>query len=415
MFEPMKDDVYTCPKCSLAPKIISLYRNTIQLECPTHGHMSIDLDAFMEESSKRIYLNQTCGICNKSKQKDDQNIFKYCYDCDKVICYQCINTHQKNFESHIKLIPADLYTSKCHIHKGEDYQEFCFNCNKNICKLCFEEHQGHDKEKLEGLDEDIMEGDLPLIEARKQFLEVVRNKIIEEAREVNNCIKFYDLIINTKKKYGNNAFHTQNIETVRRDLDSQYEYRDKKKDIAELTAVIDGLKKLDQVRDKLLEEFNKKYSTNIKKDDTKIDLSGKNLKNEDLRNFCRINLENIKELIISKNDITSIKGLYEANLDNLEILKANGNRINSVEILPFLKCHKLKELHLNDNKLCNIESLGKMQDFKALELLDVSSNFFDQKLESNQKLIQDLQKVIKVVKFNEGEKGNDDDLKELME
>lgn len=102
-------------------------------------------------------------------------------------------------------------------------------------------------------------------------------------------------------------------------------------------------------------------------------------------------------------------------MDNLEILKANGNRINSVEILPFLKCHKLKELHLNDNKLCNIESLGKMQDFKALELLDVSSNFFDQKLESNQKLIQDLQKVIKVVKFNEGEKGNDDDLKELME
>ena len=176
MFEPMKDDVYTCPKCSLAPKIINLYRNTIQLECPTHGHMSIDLDAFMEESSKRIYLNQTCGICNKSKQKDDQNIFKYCYDCDKVICYQCINTHQKNFESHIKLIPADLYTSKCHIHKGEDYQEFCFNCNKNICKLCFEEHQGHDKEKLEGLDEDIMEGDLPLIEARKHFWKLLEIK-----------------------------------------------------------------------------------------------------------------------------------------------------------------------------------------------------------------------------------------------
>ncbi len=52
--------------------------------------MSYDLETFMNESWKRIYLNQACGICNNSKQNDDDNIFKYCYDCDncdKVICY----------------------------------------------------------------------------------------------------------------------------------------------------------------------------------------------------------------------------------------------------------------------------------------------------------------------------------------
>ena len=413
----MKNDSYTCPKCSLTPKIISLYRNTIQLECPTHGHMSMDLEAFMEESSQRIYLNQTCGICNKSKQSEDQNIFKYCYDCDKVICYQCINTHQKNFESHVKLIPADLYSSKCTIHKGEDYQEFCFTCNKNICKTCFEEHQGHDKEKLEGFDEDIIEGDLSLIEARKQFLTAVLKKMEKEAKEINNCIRFYDLIVNTKKKYLNNGFHIQNVETLRRDLDSQFEYRDKKIDIEELKNLFNSVKKIDQVRDHLLEEFNKKFSTNIKKDDTKIDLTEKKLKNDDLKQFCRINLENIKELILSKNDITSIKCLHEANLGNLEILKADNNRINSVEILPHLKCLKLKELHLNDNKLCNVESLGKMKDFKNLELIDLSNNFFDQKLEENQKLIQDLRQMFKTVKLEQIAKDtdiSDEELKDLM-
>ena len=95
------------------------------------------------------------------------------------------------------------------------------------------------------------------------------------------------------------------------------------KDIEELKNVFNGIKKLDQVKNKLLDEFNKKYSTNIKLDDEKIDLTGKNIKNEGLRQFCRINLENIKELIITKNDITSIKCLYEANLNNLEILKAD--------------------------------------------------------------------------------------------
>ena len=416
----MKDDSYTCPKCSLAPKVISLYRNTIQLECPTHGHISMDLEAFMEESSKRIYLNQTCGICNQSKQKDDKNIFKYCYDCDKVICYQCINTHQKNFENHIKLIPADLYTSKCCIHKGEDYQEFCYTCNKNICKLCFEEHQGHEKEKFENLDEDIIENDISIIETRKQFLEVIKNKKLEEVKEIHNCIKLYDLVLNTKRKYGNNGFHTQNIEIIARDLESQYEYRDKRKDIEELKNLFNSVKKIDQVRDKLLEEFNKKYSKNISKDDTKIDLSGNDLKNEDLRKFSRINLENIKELNISNNNITSIKFLYEMNLENLEIIKADHNMINSIEILPFLKFPKLKELYLNDNKLCNIESLGKIEDFKALEMLDLSYNYFDQKLESNQKLIEDVQKKIKNFKFSEGEKGKlgnhitDEELNELM-
>jgi hypothetical protein len=315
------------------------------------------------------------------------------------------------------LIPADLLTSKCNIHKGEDFIEFCFTCKKNICKLCSDEHQDHDTEKLEGFDEDILEGDLSLIEARKQYLDTVLEKILKEAKEINNCIKFYDLITKTQKKYGKNGFHIQNVETLRRDLDSQFEYRDKNKLIRELDDSFNNVKKLDAVRDKLLEEFNKKHSTNITKDDTKINLSGKNLKKEDLKKFCQINLENIKELILSNNDLTSIKNLFDANLDNLEILKVDHNRINSVEILPFLKCHKLKELHLNDNKLCNVESLAKMKDFKALELIDLSNNLFDQKLESNQKLIQELQQMAKTVKISEeGKEGDisDEDLKSLL-
>ena len=414
LLEPIKEDSYTCPQCSLAPKIINLYRNKVILECPTHGLQSIDLDIFMESSSKRVYSNQTCGICNIAKQNSDQNIFKYCYDCDKVICYQCINTHQKNFEKHDKLIPADLYTSKCHIHKGEDYQEFCYTCNKNICSKCFEEHQSHEKEKLKDLDADILDGDVAIIDARKQFLETVREKMIKQMKEVNDCIKFYDLILKTQKKFGNNGYYIQNVETVARDLDSQYEYIDKNKRIEELKNCVNDWKKIDQVRDKLLEEFNKKYNTSIKKDDTKIDLTGKNIKTEGLKEFCRINLSNIKELIISKNDITSLKSLYETNLDNLEILKADENRIVSIEILPFLKCFKLKELYLNDNKLCNIESLGQLpSDFKNLELIDLRNNFFDKKMESSEKLIKELQQKVKNFKIKDEDK-EDEELKELL-
>ena len=157
MIDSIQEDSYTCPKCLLTPIIINLYRNTIQIECPIHGNMSVDLDNFMNYSSKNSYYGQTCGICNKNKQIDDKNIFKYCYDCNKVICYQCINTHQNNFPGHLKLIPSKQYNTKCYIHQSENYEEFCYTCNINICNSCFPEHQSHDRESLVGLDEDILE------------------------------------------------------------------------------------------------------------------------------------------------------------------------------------------------------------------------------------------------------------------
>ena len=58
-----------------------------------------------------------------------------------------------------------------------------------------------------------------------------------------------------------------------------------------------------------------------------------------------------------------------------------------------------------------------MKDFKALEIIDISNNLFDQKLESNQKLIQDLQQMAKTVKCSEeGKEGDvsDEELKDLL-
>ena len=51
--------------------------------------------------------------------------------------------------------------------------------------------------------------------------------------------------------------------------------------------------------------------------------------------------------------------------------------------------------------MCNIESLGKMNDFKALELIDLSNNFFGQKFEVNAKLIQGLKEKVKNFKITE--------------
>lgn len=420
MSTTVQEDSYACPKCSLTPKIISLYRNTIQLECPIHGNMSLDLNSYMQQSSRNSYFGKTCGICNTNKQINDQNIFKYCYDCDKVICYQCIYTHQKNFPGHNKIIFSKEYNTKCYIHKGENYEEFCYTCNRNICNSCFNEHKSHDRESLIGLDEEIVEGDISIIDLRKTFLENVRNKLLEEINQIEECIQFYNLIVKTKLNVPNNGYHVQNVNILARDLDSQYEYKDKNKEIDNLQKELNSLKVLDQVRDKYISDFNNKYSTNISKDDTKLDLSNKNIKNDGLKMLSRINFTNLKELNLSKNELSSFKCLHESNLKNLEVLKLDNNRINSIEVLPYLNCLKLKEIDLNNNKLCNIDSLENLIDFNDLEIIDIRNNNYDKKLEKNEKLIKDLKQMIKTVKVDDGDEDNnepeitDEELNEML-
>ena len=160
------------------------------------------------------------------------------------------------------------------------------------------------------------------------------------------------------KKGGSFDHHIYYI--LARDLDSQYEYKDKNKEIDNLQKELNSLKVLDQVRDKYISDFNNKYSTNISKDDTKLDLSNKNIKNDGLKMLSRINFTNLKELNLSKNELSSFKCLHESNLKNLEVLKLDNNRINSIEVLPYLNCLKLKEIDLNNNKLSNIDSLENL-------------------------------------------------------
>ena len=230
-------------------------------------------------------------------------------------------------------------------------------------------------------------------------MENVRNKLLEEFEQIENILNFYNLVVETKTNLPNNGYHIQNISIVARDLD----YRDKTKEIDKLEKEIKSLKNLDQVRNKYISDFNSKFSSNISKDDTKIDLTNKKLKNDGLKMLSRINFPNLKELILSKNDISSFKCLQDCDIKNLEILKLDHNRINSIEVFPHLPFQKLKEIYLNENKLTNIEPLEKLIYFNDVEIIDIRNNKFDQKLEKNEKLIHDLKQIFKTIKADEGE------------
>ena len=162
----------------------------------------------------------------------------------------------------------------------------------------------------------------------------------------------------------------------------------------------------------LLKEFNIKYNSNIT--DTKIkklNLVYKNLGNEGLNDLSKTKFRELKEIYLSYDKISDIKGLENFEFDKLEILNLSSNNILNINLLEKLNCKELKELNLSQNKISDIKILEKVI-FKKLENLDLRYNNlldinifekvkFDNLKELNlsQNKISDIN-VLEKVKFN---------------
>ena len=135
---------YTCKNCNSIPEIINIdfIKNTLEIKCQNHQN-EITWDEFIIDTLKYNYNFAVCNICLETIQKNNSNIFKYCYDCNKVICDKCYINHNS---SHY-LINYNQYNNKCNIHFNQTYTSFCNDCKVNICNECKKSkiHMGHRK------------------------------------------------------------------------------------------------------------------------------------------------------------------------------------------------------------------------------------------------------------------------------
>ena len=124
----------------------------------------------------------------------------------------------------------------------------------------------------------------------------------------------------------------------------------------------------------LLEEFNKKYNLNIinTKID-KLDLGWKNLGNEGLKDLCKIEFKELKELDLRMNNISDIKVLENVKFEKLEILLLGFNKISDINILEKVNFKELKELNLGFNNISDIKVLENVR-FEKLEKLNLIIN-----------------------------------------
>ena len=123
----------------------------------------------------------------------------------------------------------------------------------------------------------------------------------------------------------------------------------------------------------LLNQFNKKFKTELNYDIIESDLVDKNVGNEDLKTFIQIEFSKMKTLNLKSNDITDINAFEKSQLKNLEILNMNNNNISNINILEKAYFPKLKQLHLFSNNISSINVLSHVI-FEKLEKLDLGKN-----------------------------------------
>ena len=124
-------------------------------------------------------------ICKSCNKRNDEDGFKYCYLCNKIICPVCFIKH---YQSH-NIIDYYEYNNKCKILFNQIYTSFLF-CKKNICYECkkSKEHKEHKRYDFIEIipNENEIEQIKDFCSKLKNNLEIIEHETITETYELKN-------------------------------------------------------------------------------------------------------------------------------------------------------------------------------------------------------------------------------------
>ena len=126
------------------------------------------------------------------------------------------------------------------------------------------------------------------------------------------------------------------------------------------------LNKINLLQKKILNFMNITLNINLTGNETKLDLSYKNIDDKTLNLFTGLKLENIEELNLSHNNISNVKILKNLNLKKIKKLELSFNKINKIKdpvknINKIINNKKI-EINLDKNNLIQ-KDIKEIQDF----------------------------------------------------
>ena len=148
--EELKSSIVTCEECFNIPKIIILAKDKVKIECSKCNKTEIKDIQYFDKFYKKLEEKQFIDLPKCSfNDKHEVNSIKYCFQCIKYLCEECIKTHNIVFKekSHILIEQKIENQYYCNIdsHKEFIYDCFCIKCNTYLCPKCKCEHEDEKK------------------------------------------------------------------------------------------------------------------------------------------------------------------------------------------------------------------------------------------------------------------------------
>ena len=136
----------TCQKCNDIPKITFLINNKVNLECSKCEISKIEDISYFNEYISPSLINFLPEL-SKCPFNDEHklNAIKYCCNCNKFLCGECIKMHQILFKDSNHIILEQKVESKIYCNKENhcknQYDRYCTICEDYLCPSCKCEHE----------------------------------------------------------------------------------------------------------------------------------------------------------------------------------------------------------------------------------------------------------------------------------
>ena len=326
--EDLKNSKIICRKCSFTPEINFINNNLIDITCKCEIKRNYCTQNFRREYIVNKKEEKIYTLC----QQHNLKFVKYCQDCEKDICSECLNINN---------------------HSPHSFNNYLLYKNKiNAIKEVIDDFEKKTEEEKKNDDAQyIIEIFIILIKYySKTLLEDIKYPCQYYINTIENAYNFLDDFKTNRNKNKSSILEQNN-----RKSEIEYFYKIQ----------------LDKI------EKNKTLSDTI----NIININGQNC--YDLKIFEGKTFSHLIELHLEENNITNIDSLMNAGrFESLKELSFARNKINDDELLKHIdkfnyQFPKLEFLSFFLNDLTDYNIFKKVSELKGLKKLHLGSNRFE--------------------------------------
>ena len=338
------EKAYRCFQCNQIPLLkLKDNENKIIINCPNKHENEMWLVHYLTQNEKQSNNKFICSWC--SSPYEPKKIYKYCPECQLILCKICRKAHSKKFNNTHKMISIKKMDTICNEHKII-YNYYCNDCSKNICYECLKNHKNHNVINFK----DII--------LSKDDVTVLKDSLINEKKIINEVIDIFNNIITSlRKKFSDIIRQKKLVLQFKNNLANIYGCKE------------NNFQCIENVNNLLFYKKHFKYEKDMNELDTLFELF--NYLN------CVDNPENCLNLVnLKKFNKINIKSEKDFNLNNIN---CKNNSLNYLEYTQLKFSNPPNENIENSNEKMHLKTNGEI----SKERENINDNGINKNNDSN--------------------------------